>query len=250
MKKKRLVELISKYNVAKTEQVIYKCLNKEILVEAKTENKNLRITVKLKDSILEDGSFGILDTKTFKAMLSVLNEDIAVKYDKSGDDIISLNIRDTNKRNVKIVTGNLSIFEEVEPVKTLPSDYPVVMNISDEFIRDFTNSMSALNVDSFSISRFTDINNVKLMFGFNSHTNTDTITIPLKNYIDKSKDKAESIGELENEVYFDARSLLEILTVNKEIAESGKILIHDRLIRIEYNTADFECQYLMVSLDV
>lgn len=249
MQKSKFIDFITKYNIAKNEQVIFNVENKTMSVESKPEG-GLRLSVQLANTDLADGSFGVIDTKTFKAMLNVMFDEITINYEMNGDKIRSLNVNDQFDRKIKLVTADLSIFTETPPVKNLPTEYPIVMKTTSDFFRDFQNSLNALNVENVMFSKFDTINDMKLVFGFNSTSNTDMITFPLGEVIANSDLKDECIGSLTENTFFNAKNILEILFVNRDLAESGTIKINDKIMVIEYDMYDFKCQYLLIAMDV
>lgn len=249
MKKKKLVDFINRYNLAKTEKVIYKVDNGNILVEAKPEVGGFRISVQAKNTNLQDGLFGVLETSTLKKMLGVLGDDITITYSaNSTGEINSLHIKDDTKKDVKFVTTNINIIDAVDPVNSLPETYPIVMNITETFFNDFDKSLTALDSGVFVLSKFNLITHLKMMFGYNASANTDCITIPLGESLVNSPRLSECVGNFETEVFFDARNLIEILRANRDILDSGVIMICEDLLRVEFNNDDFKCQYLLIAL--
>jgi len=249
MQKYKFVDFITKYNIAKNEQVIFNVENKTMKVESKPEPA-LRLSVELANIDLADGSFGVLDTKTFKAMLNVMFDEIKIEYGMNGESIRSLNVEDQFNRKIKLVTADLSIFTETPPVKSLPNDYPIIMNTTSEFFRDFQNSLNALNVENVMFTKFDKLEDMKLVFGFNSTSNTDMITFPLGETLATTNLKDVCIGELKENVFFNAKNILEILFVNRDLADSGTIKINDKIMVIEYDMNDFKCQYLLIAMDI
>jgi hypothetical protein len=253
MIKKRLVDFINKYNIAKNEQVIIDSTNNTLKVESKPmEVGGLRISVELKDSTTPEGSFGIIETKKFKSMLSVLGDDINITFNKGDeeDNIVSIKFQDKTKKDVNVVAADLSVLERITPVISLPEEYPVVLPITDELIKDFNTSVNALGVSLFSISNFNNLEDVELLFGYREQMNTDVIKLPLKTILSNSPFITECSGKFNNNIYFNAEVFLEILNVNKDIMSFGKIMFSEDLVRIEYDSSDFKCQYLIVATEV
>lgn len=252
MNKKKLVEFINKYNVAKNEQVIINSNENILKVESKpTDIGGLRISVALKDSGVPEGSFGILETKKFKSMLSIMNDEVNITLNKNTiDAITSISFKDSTNKEVSVVTADLSVLEKIDPIKGLPEEYPVILPITNDFIKDFSTAVTSLGIKLFSLNTFEDILDVELLFGYRENINTDTIKIPLKNILTNSKYLSDCSGTFSDVVYYDAESFLEILNVNKDIASFGKLMFSEDLIRMEFESPDFTSQYLLVAAEV
>ncbi len=253
MNKKRLVEFINKYNVAKNEQVVINSVDNVLTVESKpADTGGLRISVSLKNAGIPDCGFGILETKKFKSMLSILDDEVTVKINQQElDDVVtSLEFKDKTNKKVSVVTADLSVLEQIDPVKSLPTEYPLILPITSDLIKDFNTAVGALSVKLFSVNNFEDVIDAELMFGYRLSANVDTIKIPLNNILADSKFLPDCEGTFTDTVYFDAEHFLEIINVNKDISAYGKIMFSEDLIRIEYDSVDFKSQYLLVAAEV
>ena len=242
MKTKNLINLISKYSISDVDSVKYVVVDSAIQIEALNGKRNCRYSIKMKNTDLQDGVFGIYDSKTLKAVLGVLGDDILVKYNKVDNSIKTLEMKDSKGKTVSMVTSDLSILDEVKPFKGLPDDFNVVIKITDEFISDFSKSMTALSVENITIPAYSDKSKISMLFGLVKNSNTNKIELSLTEYLDVEKSKDEVTSSLT----FDGKTLLQILSANKDV--DGTLKIHDDLMMIDYDNDEFENKYVLVAL--
>lgn len=242
MKTKKIIDFINKYTIGDVDSVKMVVDANTLSVDALTGKRNCRYYVKMKDTDLDDGEFGIYNSKLLKNILGVLDDDITIKYNKSNSLINALDINDKSMRKATVVTSDLSILDPIKPMKQLPDDFVVVMNITADFIKDFSQSLTALGAENITFPAYSKKDDLSIIFGLMKTSNTNTISLGLKDYMITESTK----DTLRNNLTFDGKTLLQILLANKDI--TGTLSIFDDLMIIDYASDEYENKYLLVAL--
>ena len=97
MNKNTLLTFIEKYNLGGVvESVKYVSDEKTLKTSFVSEDKTLAGTVTAKDFKLDKCELPVFDTAKLKTLLKILEDEVTVKLDKSGDRLVGLFISDTN----------------------------------------------------------------------------------------------------------------------------------------------------------
>jgi len=235
MEKTKLERFISKYNLGGScESVLWKSDGNDITVKCISDDKNVLGIVTVKDAKLDEGDYGIFDTKQLSSMLSVLGEGIKIKTKKNGDKVSALNITDDNVK-VDYVLADSAVIPAAPDLKQLPS-FDIEIKLDQKVMNTFLKARGALSdVETFTV--MSDGSEAQIILGY-SDMNTNRITI------DVETTKNVKL----NPTSFSARYLKEILAANKEAA-SGVLKVSSKgLAYVKFGVTDYNTDYYLVQI--
>ena len=235
MEKTKLERFISKYNLGGScESVLWKSDGSDITVRCISDDKNVLGIVTVKDAKLDEGDYGIFDTKQLLSMLSVLGEGIKIKTKKNGDKVSALNITDDNVK-VDYVLADSAVIPAAPDLKQLPS-FDIEIKLDQKVMNTFLKARGALSdVETFTV--MSDGSAAQIILGY-SDMNTNRITI------DVETTKNVKL----NPTSFSARYLKEILAANKEAA-SGVLKVSSKgLAYVKFGVTDYNTDYYLVQI--
>lgn len=232
MKKNTLDRFISKYNLSgAADAVTWKADKSGVSTRFISDDKHVIGEVKTTGFSFDDGSYSIYDTAALRGLLSVLDEDVEVKPNKTGNVVTSLTIKDDNTK-VSFVLSDPQNIPKVPDIKSLPK-FENVINLDAKFIERFVKAKGALaDVETFTV--ISDGKKVDVVIGYDNN-NTNRVTIGA------TAEKSEKIDPID----FHARYLKDILVANKE-AKSGKLEVSSEgLARITFVIDEFDVTYYL-----
>jgi hypothetical protein len=235
MEKTKLERFISKYNLGGScESVLWKSDGNDITVKCISDDKNVLGIVTVKDAKLDEGDYGIFDTKQLSSMLSVLGEGIKIKTKKNGDRVSALNITDDNVK-VDYVLADSAVIPAAPDLKQLPS-FDIEIKLDQKVMNTFLKARGALSdVETFTV--MSDGSAAQIILGY-SDMNTNRITI----------DVETTKNVRLNPTSFSARYLKEILAANKEAA-SGVLKVSSKgLAYVKFGVTDYNTDYYLVQI--
>lgn len=235
MNKNNLLKFIQKYSLGGLiESVAWNAEGKQLSVRFISDDKTLLGEVNFNGFTSNPFNIGIYTTSLLKNMISVLDNDLSLKVDKSGDKAVSLKLA-SDQTETSYQLADLGVIPPVPDLKQLPN-FGIDIEMTSQMIDKFIKAKGALSdVDTFTI--FTEGGDLKMAIGYSSiSTNRVTFTAE-KGY----KGDVKPIS-------FSAKYLKEILTANKE-ATSAKLKISvDGLVYVEFQIDDFICKYYLVEI--
>jgi len=177
---------------------------------------------------------GIYTTSLLKNMIGVLDSDIKLKVDKSGDKAVTLKLN-SDDTETSYQLADLGVIPPVPDLKTLP-EFTIEIDMTSQMVDKFIKAKGALSdIDTFTI--FTEGGDLKMAIGYSSiSTNRVTITCQ-KNVLVEIKP-----------ISFSAKYLKEILTANKEATNAKLKVSTDGLSHVEFQIDDFVCKYYLVEI--
>lgn len=254
MKKSKLVNFISKYNLGGTvESVIwdvetdkfstrYISDDSELLAEITMKNLGDPIIINGKEMNGEVANLGVYDTKQLLKLVNVgKGEDISLsllKVDRGQNGIAYglMTIQDQHSKAEKdFMLVETSIIREAPSLHARP-EIDLKLRLDKTFSNDFISGKNALpDADTFTIITSTD--DVKIVIGFET-VNTNRVTL-----------YPEVIGEMKDlkHLSFNSTFLKEILTANSEVEVSTLNISEKGLAVVEFETEDFEAKYYLVA---
>jgi len=132
MQKEKLVSFINRYYLAgNTDSVKLVVKNGQLVCSFISANQNVIGEVTLQSVDMEDAELAVYTTSQLLKMLSVLDENIDIKFVKSGDKVFSMIVNDANT-SITYMLADLSVIKSVPKVKALP-EFDVTINITKEF---------------------------------------------------------------------------------------------------------------------
>ncbi len=167
-------------------------------------------------------------------MIGVLDSDIKLKVDKSGDKAVTLKLN-SDDTETSYQLADLGVIPPVPDLKTLP-EFTIEIDMTSQMVDKFIKAKGALSdIDTFTI--FTEGGDLKMAIGYSSiSTNRVTITCQ-KNVLVEIKP-----------ISFSAKYLKEILTANKEATNAKLKVSTDGLSHVEFQIDDFVCKYYLVEI--
>lgn len=235
MNKNNLLKFIQKYSLGGLiESVAWNAEGKQLSVRFISDDKTLLGEVNFNGFTSNPFNIGIYTTSLLKNMISVLDNDLALKVDKMGDKAVSLKLS-SDQTETSYQLADLGVIPPVPDLKQLPN-FGIDIEMTSQMIDKFIKAKGALSdVDTFTI--FTEGGDLKMAIGYSS-ISTNRVTFTAEKGYD---------GDVKP-ISFSAKYLKEILTANKE-ATSAKLKISvDGLVFVEFQIDDFICKYYLVEI--
>tara|TARA_Y100000310_G_scaffold270142_1_gene283791 strand:- start:377 stop:1096 length:720 start_codon:yes stop_codon:yes gene_type:complete len=235
MTKEKLVRFINKYYLNGTvKSVKLNSNSNKLSARFISGNKSMLGELEMDKWQFEDCEIGIYDTEQLLKLLSVLDDDINIIVNKSGDKSFSLKISDSIS-SVNYMLTDVSIIGTTPSMNTIPN-FELKIDVTSKFINKFIVGKGALTeTNNFTV--ITDGNETKIVIGYAS-INTNRVTIPVTT--------SES-SNIDN-VSFNADFFKEILVANKECESATLEVSSDGLSRITFNIDDFSVTYFLLAL--
>lgn len=240
MEKERIEQFISKYNLGGAcEKVTIKSDGTDLTVKAITDDQRLIISgIKGIGIKLPSGDFSIFDTKKFKSLLSVLDDNIKVSTNKTGNNLTGLVMSDNNTK-VTVVLGDDTVIPTVPPIKKMPP-MDVTFDIDAKFINSFVKGRGALGTD---IETFTVMSDGKgteasIVLGY-AKQNTNRVNITVNTTKNTKMDP----------ISFSADLLREVLLANREIEKGTFEVSSQGISRVKFSNDKFEVEYYLIEIE-
>lgn len=235
MEKLKLEKFISKYNLGGScESVLWKSDGTDITVKCISDDKNVLGIITVKDAKLDEGDYGIFDTKQLSSMLSVLGDGITITTKKKNDKVSAIHLTDSNAK-VDYVLADTAVIPAAPELKQLPS-FDVEIKLDQKVMNTFLKAKGALaDVETFTV--ISDGSTAQIILGY-SDMNTNRITID----VETTKNAKLSPTN------FSARYLKEIIAANKEAA-SGVLKVSSKgLAYVKFGVTDYSTDYYLVQI--
>jgi hypothetical protein len=232
MKKSTLERFISKYNLSgAADGVTWKADKTGLQTEFVSDDKHVIGNIKSTGLSFDPGNYSIYDTAALRGLLGVLEDDIDVTANKTGNVVTSLTIKDDSTK-VTFVLSSPDNIPAVPAIKSLPAFENVIL-LDAKFVERFVKAKSALaDVETFTV--VSDGKKVDVVIGYDNN-NTNRVTIAA------STEKSGKIDPID----FHARYMKDILVANKE-AKSGKLEVSSEgLARITFVVDEFDITYYL-----
>ena len=235
MNKQNLLRFIQKYSLGGLiESVAWNAEGNKLMVRFISDDKTLLGEVEYNAFTSKPMNVGIYTTSLLKNMIGILDNDISLKVDKSGDKSVSLKLS-SEETETSYQLADLGVIPPVPDLKQLP-EFGISIEMMSNMIDKFIKAKGALSdIDTFTV--FTENDDLKMAIGYSSiSTNRVTFTAQ-KGYDEKVKP-----------ITFSAKYLKEILTANKEATAAKLKVSTDGLAHIEFQIDDFVCKYYLVEI--
>lgn len=235
MNKQNLLKFIQKYSLGGLiESVAWNAEGKALSVRFISDDKTLLGEVEFNAFTSNPFNIGIYTTSLLKNMIGVLDNDVSLKVEKSGDKAVSLKLA-SDETETSYQLADLGVIPPVPDLKALP-DFGINIDMTSNMIDKFIKAKGALSdIDTFTV--FTESGDLKMAIGYSS-ISTNRVTFTCE----------KGVSEDVKPISFSAKYLKEILTANKE-ATSAKLKVStDGLSHIEFQIDDFVCKYYLVEI--
>jgi hypothetical protein len=235
MEKSKLEKFIVKYALGGScESVLWKSDGNDITVRVISDDKNVLGIVTVKDVRLEEGDYGIFDTKQLSSMLSVLSDSITVTPRKNSGKTSAIHITDSVVK-VDYVLADAAVIPNAPDLKQLPN-FEVEIQLDQKFINTFLKAKGALSdVETFTV--LSDGTTASIVLGY-SDMNTNRITL----------DVDTTHNAKINPINFSARYLKEILSANRE-STGGVLKVSSKgLAYVKFGLTEYNTDYYLVQI--
>lgn len=237
MNKNTLLTFIEKYNLGGAVPSV-KIVSDEKTLKTTfvTDDKTLAGTVTAKGVKLDKSELSVFDTDKLKTLLKILEDEVEVRLDKSGDKLVGLFLSDSNTE-VNFMLSDPSVIPQAPKVKEIKS-FDVEIPIDDDFIERFTKAKNALaDIDSFTLLMNKKGDKLELVIGY-SEVSSNRIKLEVKPT--KGKDTVSS------PISFNANYFREILNKNKEAKGAVFKIASAGISVIEFSTDEFDSTYYLI----
>jgi hypothetical protein len=235
MNKQNLLKFIQKYSLGGLiESVAWNAEGNKLSVRFISDDKTLLGEVDFNGFTSSGFNIGIYTTSLLKNMIGILDNDLQLKVEKSGDKAVSLKLA-SEETETSYQLADLGVIPPVPDLKALP-EFTLDIDMSSNMIDKFIKAKGALSdIDTFTV--FTEGGDLKMAIGYSSiSTNRVTFTCQKNVLVDVKP------------ISFSAKYLKEILTANKE-ATSAKLKVStEGLSHVEFLIDDFVCKYYLVEI--
>lgn len=235
MNKNNLLKFIQKYSLGGLiESVVWKAEKSTLGVRFISDDKTLLGEVEFNAYTDKPFNVGIYTTSLFKNMISVLDNDLALKVETAGDKAVSLKVS-SEETETSYQLADTSVIPSVPDLKKLPN-FNVEIEMTSAMVDKFIKAKGALSeVDTFTV--FTEKDDLKMAIGYSS-ISTNRITFTCK------KDFTTEVKPIS----FSAKYLKEVLTANKEATAAKLLVSSDGLCHVQFQVDDFVSKYYLVEI--
>lgn len=237
MEKTKLERFITKYSLnGACESVSLVSKNGTLTVNTISDDKNILVSVTAENMGFPEGTYNIYETKKFRSMLSVMDENITITPNNKGNST-GINITD-GRTNATFVLAEASVIPETPSLKAIPpTEFSI--KIDEKLVNTFVRAKSALNdVDTFALVSNGEANVAHMVIG-HSNRNTNRITI------EATTDKAVKI---DTDLYC-ANLMREILNANKDVSTGVIRVTKKGMLIAEFSSNEFTSKYYLVHTD-
>jgi hypothetical protein len=236
MNKQKLTDFISKYYLNGTvNSVILSSKSNKLSARFISGDKTLLGELEMDKWPFEDAQVGIYSTDQFSKLLNVLDDDINLSVDKSGDKALSLKVTDSSSV-VNYMLSDTSIIPVPPSVKSLPENFELKIDMTPQIMSKFISGKGALSeTETFTV--ITDGTNTKLVIGY-AAINTNRVTIPVSTI---------EASNIEN-IVFNATIFKEVLSANKKCESATLEISSEGISKIVFRIDDISATYYMVAV--
>lgn len=236
MNKSYLESFISKYHLGGLiSNVIWRVKDNKLSTTFTTEGKEMLGHVVFDDFKYDNADLGIVDTERLSRMLSVLNGECEVIYQRMEERVIAMTLKDVNAE-VKFNLGDLSIFPDETRLKNEP-EYNALLKMNSDSATAFVNGCNAITeTNHFTV--VSDGDNCELIVNYDKTKNLDMVRVPVT---------IVSGGDVE-EIAFSSLHLRSIISANKT-ADIALKVSGQGLMKCIFTTKEYTSEYYLVAMD-
>lgn len=240
MEKTKLVKVIEKYHLSKLiEKGCWNIQDNTLKINFNSPNKDL-VGFLTTDIQLEDADIGIFNTEQLLSLVNITDETLLLSFKKVGMMPSQLNIEDSNF-SLLYSLSDTTLIEKIESVNEPPTATTTI-DIQTDFIVNYLRAKKALSKEErINIQLGTNDQDEKVArFVLGSHT-TYSNSIRFEAYCDFEEPMSESIP-------FNANTLKEILSTNKNAETIRLTLWKEGMMKIETMEEGIGVDYFLVRL--
>ena len=237
MIKTNLLQFIDLYHLAgSVEKVKVVSDGTNLSTKFVTDDRTLFGTITYNDLVMEAGEYGVHDTKQFKKMIGVLDENITAQINKFGNRPIGITFSDTGTESL-VMLADLSVIPE-PPKGINTGKIGLEITMDEAFIDRFIRAKSSLSdVKTFTLVTNEKTKRVELIIG---HSEINSNRIKLEVVTVPGKDT------LDNEVTFNADIFKEILAKHQGMSGVVMRVNSAGLAHVQFKTANYDANYYLL----
>jgi len=239
MNKQQLVGFIGKYHLGGlVNSAILSFKDNTINTRFTNNDKSLLGMISMDKWDMEDGEFGVYNTEQLVKLLSVLDDDVKMEVTRAGDKCVSIKVSDTSAHaaNFNYMLTDTTVITRPPIPEKLPQNFELKIDINQQFIKKFIAGSQAL-VETSTFTVVTKNNTASIVIGYSS-VNTNKVTLPVL---------TTEYKELDN-ISFNASSLKEILSANKECESAMLEISPDGIAKITFKIDNYKSIYYLVAV--
>jgi len=238
MNKQQLVGFINKYHLGGlVNSAIISFKDNTINTRVTSGDKSLLGMISMDKWPMEDGEFGVYNTEQLVKLLSVLDDDVTMEITRAGDKCVAIKVSDTSAHaaNFNYMLTDTTVINRPPIPENLPLNFELKIDINQQFIKKFiAGSQALMETSTFTVVTKNDA--ASIVIGYSS-VNTNRVTIPVL---------TTEYKELDN-ISFNASSLKEILSANKECESAILEISPDGIARIIFKIDNYKSTYYLVA---
>jgi hypothetical protein len=237
MKKEILNKFMTKYSLSNLiESVKWDSVDNKLITNFISDDKSVLGKVTYDGFSFENSEIGVYDTSKLAKILSVMDDEVELSLNKSGDTPVSIRIKDS-KSNANYVLADISVIPKAPTLKKLP-DWDISIQFDQDMISRFIRAKGALpEADNFTIFANSSTNDFKISIGHSDNTNTNKIDIKV------AGTAFNDFGS--KSISFSAVYLKEIFTANRDAKDAVLNLSFDGLSHISFLIDEFTSEYYL-----
>ena len=237
MNRTYLDSFISKYHLGGLiSNTVWRVKDNTLKTDFTTEGKEMLGSVRFNNFTQPDADLGIVDTERLIRILSVLNGQCTLDYQKVQDRIIAMTLKDDNAE-VKFNLGDLSIFPTDPKLKNVPP-FELVMEMNKDAASAFVNGCNAITESN----HFTIVENgddCEVIVNYDRTKNLDMVRVPVK---------VVTSGDI-GEKSFSSLHLKSVISANKEADTISLSVSSAGLLKCSFVNKDYSADYYLVAMD-
>ncbi len=237
MDKEILTRFIAKYNVSGIDGVSWEVDSQNNLTtKFASDDHCLFGTIRTENVSLEEGTYGIIGTRTLNSLLGVLGSDITVKIKKNArKSPVALIFKD-DANSCTFMLADLQVIPPAFKGTTIPAMNATFI-LDNNFITTFVKAKNALS-DAETFTVFYDNDGARVIIGYHPTQNSHQVSIPIEN----------PTGTLSRGLIFNADRMKEILVANKDSKNVELRFSEEGLLYIVFEVEGFEVEYYIVEM--
>ena len=233
MKRSKILNFISKYTLdGHIDSVRWDISDKKLATHFMSPTKSLMGHVTTELDYEEDAEIGIYETGKLNKMISILEEEIKMKLNKSQDSFKTIEFLDANTK-IKYMLSELDIIERVSDIKYIP-EFKLTVKITKDIISKFLKAKAAIDLSEYFYINC-DILAETCRFILGEGTNQININVDFESEID-----------IQN-LSFSTELFSAILSSNKDFEEASLKVSDEGLLHASFKNSEFTTDYYLVA---
>ena len=233
MKRNKIMNFISKYNLSgNVDSVRWNFEDNKLKTTFLSPTKALRGSVITDFEYNESAEIGIYETVKLSKMISIMEDEIEMKLNKSQDKFRLIEYSDSSTK-IKYMLSELDIIEKVGDMKYIPT-FDVDIKLTKDIITKFLKARNAIDLSEY--------------FYINCDILSDTCKLILGEGVNQIILDVEynEISDMQH-LSFSTELFSEILNANKDFESVIFKISNEGLMYLNFTNEEFKCDYYLVA---